>query len=314
MTTKLYGIEHFGEPLQTDILEFSLLSFFQWGLINIGAFSNVSREDEGAYGGDQSRLRPANHPGYAHGRVWEGARKDWVWESSIAYHTQPILSAGVWVDNTFFPANTTGDFAHRVNYPDGQVIFDNAIPITSVVQFPHSYRYVHVTTPDTPWWREFQMNSFRFDDSHFMQTDSKGEWDILSQHRVQLPAIVIEATPISGRIPAHIGSKAARLSQLVRFHIFSEIGDRFSSKQLLDIVTNQWHSTIKGIDKAGVIDNQVFPLSGGFLADSPKMYPQLVDEYEWKNIFFRDARGERYYRFANFHYTQATLTCEVSPI
>ena len=49
--------------------------------------------------------------------------------------------SGVYVDDTFYPSDTTGTYSHKVDYFNGRIIFDNAIASTSKVQAEFSYKY-----------------------------------------------------------------------------------------------------------------------------------------------------------------------------
>lgn len=273
--TRFKGISHIGDTLLSKALETNLISFCNWATLGIGGFFNVNIPTSGAYDGDFSRLRLVDDPNYSAGQVWEGARADWVWETGVEYDYQPIHASGVQVNGTFYlTATTTGTYAHHINYPLGRVVFDNAIPRTSVVKCEHSYRYVHYTHGSVPWWRQIQTNSMRVDDGHFLQQGS-GSWDILSQNRIQLPAVIIESVPKTSRIPLQIGDSSAIVSQDALFHILAENPD--DAKLLHDVITYQWDKYLMFFDPNLMFSTDRFPLdANGALASGATMYPDLI--------------------------------------
>src|SRR5579859_2905287 len=101
--TQLKGVTDIGRPLLTEMLESNISQFFQWGLLNVGNFFQVRIPTSGAYGGDFSRLRLGDDPNFPAGQVWEGVRKDWVWESGLNYAVQPIQISGVYVNGSYYP-------------------------------------------------------------------------------------------------------------------------------------------------------------------------------------------------------------------
>jgi hypothetical protein len=140
--TRLKGIQNINDSTLCDQLESNLIEFFNWGLLCIGGFANAATGVVGVVGGDVSRLRPVIDPGYTDGQVWEGFRQNWVWESGIEYPVQPVQVSGVYVNGMFYPSNSVGQYAHHVNYPWGRIVFDTALPLTSVVQANYSYRLI----------------------------------------------------------------------------------------------------------------------------------------------------------------------------
>ncbi len=292
--TQLRNVTEAGSSLLSDQLEANLVGFFQWGSLGIGAFANVLIGVTPPYGGNAARLRLSENPNFTAGQRWEGHRRDWVWESGVEYTSQPIQISGVYVNGGFHASSSTGTYAHTIDYVNGGVIFALPIPASSVVTCERSHRTWHWTTADTPWWREFQANSYRVDDPHFLQTGS-GAWATLSQSRVQLPVVVVEVVPNTHRIPKEIGNSTAIVSQDALFHIVSET--RWDVKTLHDIVTYQWQQRINGFDKNLIGADNAFPLTANYdRASGAKMYPDLikpVDQggYLWKQIRFTQMRS-----------------------
>lgn len=291
--TRLKGLTEIGSALLSDQLETNLVSFFNWGLLGVGAFFNVSIPTSGAFGGDKHRLRLATDPYYDDGQVWQGYRQDWVWETGVDYSVQPIRVSGVRVNGTFYPSSTTGVYKHHVDYPQGRIVFDAAINPSSVVTCEYSHRYVHFTHSDAPWWRQVQLDSFRVDDEHFAQQGS-GAWAVLSKNRVQLPAVVVEAVPNTTRSPLMIGG-GAKVRQDVLFTVLSETpGER---KQLHDVVTYQWGKRTILFEKNWVADANRYPLDeNGTPVPSGLMYPDLVKAtgeggFGWKQLRFEDFKS-----------------------
>ena len=101
--------------------------------------------------------------------------------------------SGVYVDDTFYASDTTGDYAHTVDYFNGRVVFDSPIPTGSKVQVEHSYKYINVIYGNNvPWLREIQYRTLDVP-SNF--NNGKSEFEIPSEMRIQLPAIGIEVVP-----------------------------------------------------------------------------------------------------------------------
>jgi hypothetical protein len=248
--------------------------------LGVGSFSNVSIPTSGAYGGTYDRLRPVDDPSYTAGQIWEGPRKDWVWETGVDYDTQPVDLSGVYVNNTFYG---TGDatYGHHYNYPLGRVVFDNAIPDTSTVQMNYAYRNVQVYIADqAPWWDEIQYDSLRVDDPTLYDIGS-GNWQILANHRVQLPAIVIEAVPRRTLRPYEMGTVGNWVYQDVLFHILSE--SRWWRNQLIDVVSLEKDRTIRLYDNNGIANATGYPLDHrGMRNSNAIMYPDMVEDYQYK--------------------------------
>jgi len=197
---------------------------------------------------------------------------------------EPIAITGVSVGGTTYG---TGDatYAHHYNYPLGRVVFDTAISTTSAVTLEYSYRNVQTYIADqAPWWDEIQQNSLRVDDTNFDEIGS-GNWGILSNHRVQLPAIVVEAVPRRTFTPYQMGGPSQFVYQDVLFHIIADT--RWWRNNLVDIVSLQKDTNIMMYDNNTVAQSGAYPLDyRGMLVDSSKSYPCLAADYAFKHMRF----------------------------
>lgn len=276
ISTTFQHISQVGNTLLNSELESNLKSFFDWGMLGIGGWFNVTIPTYGGWGGTFDQLRVVDDPAYTLGQVWETPRKDWVWETGVAYiGSSPIDISGVYIDSSL---KATGDstYGHHYNYPLGRVVFDSAIPTTSTVQLEHSYRNVQTYIADqAPWWDELQYNSMRVDDSTFSQISS-GNWSILSNHRVQMPAVVIEAVPRRTFQPYQLGSPNNFVTQDVLFHIVAE--NRWWRNQLVDIISLQKDKTLMLYDSDKIADSDAFPLDyRGMVVNAGNSYSGIVN-------------------------------------
>jgi hypothetical protein len=278
------SIGHIGKTLLTSQLETNLKGYLDWGLLNIGGFTNIARPTSGSYGGDFSTLRLVNDPSYTLGQVWETARKDWVYESGLSYSYQPIDISGVYVNGVYY---SSGSLPHHYNYPLGRVIFDTALPSTSGVSMNYSYKNVQIYIADqAPWWDELQYNSFRIDDSSFSKANS-GNWAILSNHRVQLPAVVVEASAKRSFQPYEMGQTNQRVFQDVLYHVIAE--SRWWRNQLMDIICLDKDRTIFLYDNNLVSANNAYPLDyRGAKNSLGKLYPTLIEDYPYTVANFKN--------------------------
>jgi hypothetical protein len=278
--TSLKFIDSIGKTTLTQQLQDNLVEFFSWGIIDKGGFFNVNIPAVGLYGGNKHQLRLVDDPNYTAGQVWEGYRNNWVWESGLSTATQPIAISGVHVDGNFHPATGVGTYAHHIDYPNGRIVFDSAIPTTSTVTAEYSYKWVKVTAANaTPWFREVQYRAARLESSQFSNTGS-GDWDQLGQTRLQLPAIGIEIVPRRSFKPLELGGISQWVYTDVLFHILAE--DEHTRNKLVDIVSLQSEKTIYMFDIDKIATSGRFPLDyRGMLSDKSVAsgaltYPSLV--------------------------------------
>ncbi len=290
------NIKHIGNDQFITQLENNLKVYCDWALLSIGGWTDVDVPTSGAFGGDFSILRSVDDPSYTDGQVWEGARKDWVYETGVQYVDAtgggPHNPNAVGIPTVGGVAAATGTY--HINYPLGRIIFDSEESITAEVKIVYAFRDVQVyRADDAPWFRELQYRSFRVDDDHFGQTGS-GEWSLGAQHRVQFPCIIIEAVARAVNTPYEIGNGSLWRHQDVLFHVLAE--NRTMRNTLVDIVMNQDDKAIYLFDTNKVADSGAYPLDFRGELVGTKMYPDLVKGsseggFRWKECFFNDVRA-----------------------
>jgi hypothetical protein len=272
---RLKGIRDIKEVTLCEQLETNMIEFFSWGLLCIGAFGNVRLGLGTQTGRDMSTLRPVKDQYYQDGQVWEGFRQDWVWESGVDYPVQPIQVSGVYINNIFYPtASTTGTYAHHVDYPRGRVVFNQPLFYqNTAVQAEYSYRLYSFQSADQPWFRQVMFQSFRIDDSQFLQFGS-GVWNALIESKVQLPVVVVEVVPRRQMFGYEHGG-TIEIHQDILYHIFSETP--YDRKVMMDIITYQKEKTIPLFDKNMMVSQSAWPLAwDGSIAPGAKSFPDLV--------------------------------------
>ena len=273
---------HIGHDNLANILEGNLKMYYDWALLKIGGWSEVSADVTGIYGGDYSQLRLVSDPNYTDGQVWEAARKDFVWESNIDYTDvtggtiDPVVVGVPRVDG--IPTAQS----YYVNYPKGKIVFDTPISTASDVHLTYSYRYAQIyRADDAPWWQELQFNSHRVDSSQFQQLGT-GTWSLFGEHRVQLPAVVIETVPRGTSRGWELGSSSKLASRDMLFHVYTET--RSDRNNLMDIINLQNERRIYLFNTNDVIGSESWPLDfQGDLVNEGVGYEEFVSAtgYRW---------------------------------
>lgn len=331
---KFSGVTNIGQHLIMSQIENNMKSFLDWGFLNIGAFTNVSRPNQNIYGNPLSKLKPTSDPNFIDGQIWQTMRKDWIWEEGISFSqcvtppnafttattcppaflqtVTPILITGIYINNTFYPVGTTGQYEYIVDYINSRIVFSNPIPITSVVEMEYSFRWLQIYKYDAAqWWQQLQYQSDA-NSEHFNQLN-KGDFSILSNNRVQLPALIIETVSRGMSSPFQLGDKSLILAQDLALHIVAEnMADR---NKIIDILRLQQDKFINMYDTNLVIRDGIQPFFiNGSLNPNILNYDILVKspEYIWQrsrliNIFASDVES-----FSPF-FTEATvrITAEI---
>lgn len=312
--SELKGIVRFGDSTITNDIRDNVVAFFDWGLLNKQAYVNVELGDSGVYGGNSSTLRQVSDPYYNNGQVWEGVKTGWVWESGVAGTPAPLVGTdpavpgvtGVYVNSTFYPVSTTGTYAHSIDHPQGRVVFDTAIPTSSVVQCEHTYKYVNVTYADgLPWFKEVHKRSDRFDTGF----SASGEWGQFPRNRVRLPALGVEIIASRKMVGYQLGGGHYVYTDVL-LHCVAE--DSYTRNSLLDIVMLQREKTLEMFNLNDISDNNAFPLGfDGVPVSGALTYPNLISSYPNGTLFMKEMSLDAIYQLGTVYVATVKCTTEV---
>tara|TARA_Y100001937_G_C7096322_1_gene320229 strand:- start:60 stop:1031 length:972 start_codon:yes stop_codon:yes gene_type:complete len=278
----LKAINSIHEYHLTNGIQDGLVEYFDWALLDVGNYFNVTLGEISPEGHDYSKLRLSSDPNYTNGQVWEGFRKNWVWQSGVNHTPSPMVGddavnpgiSGIYVNNQFEPSSGVGQYAHYVDYYNGRVIFDSAISTTSKVQVEYSYKWINVVyANNVPWLREIQQNTTE-PTSIFYEKD-KSSWDIPPEARLQLPAIAIEVVPTRKFKGYQLGGGQFVYTDVL-FHCIAE--DEITRNKLLDVISLQSDKTISLLDINSISDAGDYPLDyRGKPVSYALQYPDLCD-------------------------------------
>jgi hypothetical protein len=264
MSFHLKGFNSVQDTTLNNEIQDNMVEFFDWALLKKGNYFNVTLGETAPNGYDYSKLRLSSDERFTAGTCWEGVRNNWVWQSGVNYSPAPLVGtnntkpgiSGVYVDDTFYPTTTTGDYAHHVDYFNGRVLFDSPIPTGSKVQVEHSYKWINVVYANSvPWLREVQYRSYDIN-GEFLQA-AKGDWDMPPEARLQLPAIAIEIVPRRTITGYQLGG-GSYVDTDVLFHCLAE--DEMTRNKLVDIVSLQNDKTFYAFNSNSIAASGDFPL------------------------------------------------------
>jgi len=283
----LKHIDNIFDSTEYNQIQDNLIEWLDWALLEKGNYFNTDLGELSYDNKDYSLLQISNNSNYSLGRAWDGFRPNWVWQSGISPPSgiePPIVGSndaipgisGVYVDDTFYPSDTSGEYAHHVDYYNGRIIFDAPIPTGSKVQAEHSYKYINIIYANSlPWIREVSYKSLL-----------NGQDNILPpEMTIKLPCIAVE---VAGRKSDPFALSGAQvLKTEVLFHCIAE--DDYTRNHLLDIISYQNDSRLSLFDSNEVVKNNASPLSYyGYPNSGALRYPDLVSHYPLCEILIRE--------------------------
>jgi hypothetical protein len=277
------GVEKFGSTLILNELENNYKSFLDWGFLNIGAFTNVTIPTQNISTFDLHILKPTEDNNQTSKTVWQSARKDWVYESGINYSgVNPILFSGVYVNSIFYPGPTgNNSLGYRINYPEGKIIFNKPVATSNIVQAQYSYKNVQIyKMEEFPYWKQIQYNSL--ENKAGLSLSDKGDFAISSEHRVQLPAVIIEPIAKSDSRPFRLGDKSLIIQQDLLLHVLSD--QSRDKNNIIDIIRIQEDREIWLYNTNQVIKSGIYSLNfNGSKNINGQNYYSIVnnDNYRW---------------------------------
>lgn len=309
----LRGIINIHDQTLNNEIQDNLIEFFDWGLLEKGNYFNVTLSEQSYDGYDYSLLKKSSNENFRPGQAWDGFRKNWVWQSGISPSgmTPPIVGSdnskpgisGVYVNDTFYPSNTTGAYAHNVDYFNGRVVFDNPIPIDSKVQAEFSYKYINVIyATSVPWIREFYLKT--------LDVSNRDSITIQPEMQIQLPAIAVEIVSNRHMKPFQLGPLGQFVYTDVLFHCIAE--DDYTKNKLIDIITMQNDLSVNMFNTNLVSKASDFPLSNmGYPVSGALRFPDLVSKYQGDNIYLRQMKVQAVDMInSNLHVGIVRSTCE----
>lgn len=295
MSNKLVGFKTVFDNTINNELQDNLIEFFDWGLLEKGNYFNTSLGETSPQGLDYSLLKPSKSEHYSEGQAWEGFRKNWIWQSGISPPSgfiPPFVGSnnaipgisGVYVDDTFYPSDTSGAYSHYVDYFNGTVIFNTPIATGSKVQAEYSYKYINVVYANAvPWLREVQTNTLQ----------NKPLNPIPTEMKIQLPAIAVEVVPARTMKGLQLGGGQWVYTDVL-FHCIAE--NDITRNSLVDIVSYQNDRSIKTFDTASISLSNAFSLDYRGVPNSGALsYPQMVSNYPGSTIFLKSVRSSDSY-------------------
>lgn len=289
--TRFYGVNTLRDNFYISSAEESIKGFLDCGFLNIGGFINVNIPTSGLYGSNFSSCKPVQDPSRPQNTVWQAPRKDWIWESNVVYkNTSPTNISGVYINNTLYPAPTgNSTVPYKLDYENGQILFNNSISSNSKVELSYSYRWCQVSkiSSNINLWKKLQQLTFQPD-------NITKQNEVLSNNRIQLPAIIIETTSRNKTTPYELGSLVSFRDQDILLHIYTEnIND---CNTIMDIIRLQEDKTLILYDYQKVVESGLYGLNPdgskninglnyGQLIQNPNLY---WNKMLLKNISFMD--------------------------
>lgn len=275
--TQFHNVKSITQKDKISILEDNIKSFLDWSFLNIGGFINVQSPSPAITGTvGYNTLKLVSDPTVNGNRLWEATRKDWVYESGVSYSgISPILFSGVHLNNVFLPAPTgSGSYGYSVNYPLGQILFNNPVSSTSSVRANYSYRYIQTyKSTDSIWWKEVQKETY-----NPANYKPNGDYALTSVHKVQLPAIIIELAPNVNLKPYQLGTTQNIWIQDIFLHVFSSTANYRNI--ILDILLAQKDKVLFLYDSDKVAKEESYILKpNGSINPNGQNYPSLVNNF-----------------------------------
>lgn len=182
---------------------------------------------------------------------------------------------------------STGNYS--INYPLGQVVFSTS-QAGNTITADYSYRQVQTyLSDDLPWFFEVQYDSLDPRDKHWMQNINSGDFEVMAQNRIQLPAVVIELASNRNIKPYELGGIKNIVKQNFKFHVISQ--NKYERDTIVDILANQKDSVIWLYDEAKVHNYSVYSLDYRGDKNSEGLnYPGFVsnDLYRYQKARFKD--------------------------
>lgn len=266
----------------SEKVEINLISFFDYGLLEVGAYFNIDIGQTGDYVDDLSLLEKVTDVrGFT---KWVG-HKNWVYEEgadSSGVNFPPVIE----VDGSGYALG-------EINYRDGYVY--NIPNSATSVRASYSYKWANVTSSrKSGVGRRLQ---YGYVDNSVNQ-----------ENMVRLPVVAFEVPPTSSSKLYGLGGTPHIKTYKVRCTIIAENDN--DAIRLAEVIANQQNITINTFDPDEVAASGDFPLDFNGLYSSGKTHDQLASLYPWHGIYIKSIAGQNG-RFINENLYEAILNINI---
>lgn len=265
----------FGGYELTDQIQQNLKWFIDWNLLQNGAYEIYEYDSVSWFDNDESQLHVVPDERYEQGRIWEGAGREWSWESGVSLGSgaiNPFRVSGVYIDGIFNPIDSVGINSHHVDYTHGRIIFDEPKNSEDDIRAEYTKRSVYVGFADDPEFRILMLNAVE----EFL-TDSLPSGTTSREHQIWLPSIFIEVTNGEQR-GLQLGGGQIK-TRYVTFHIFADTPQ--DRNLLMDWLDYQGRSTFWMAD----LNNITFPFDQyGDIVPGVTNWVDMVSAHPWKKL------------------------------
>jgi len=275
----------FGGYDLTDQLLYNIKWWLDWGLAHQGAYGIYQYSDASYYDDDEAKLHLAFDERYPSGIVWEGAGREWIWESGISVASgdiAPFRVSGVYINGDFYPtATTTGTYEHHIDYQHGRVIFENPQGVDEDIRVEYARRSVFVGFDDSEEFRTLMRDALE----EFLG-DAETVSKPVREHQVWLPSIFIGID--EGRQTGFQLGGGQIKTRVITAHVFA---DNPSDRNLLmDWLDFQSRAAFNMAD----LNDITFPFDEyGDVASGVTNWPDMATDHPYRKLRLQDATCRR---------------------
>jgi hypothetical protein len=261
----------------TSHLKYNIKWFLDQGMVEHGAYDAYTIGAASFFDSDESELHPVADERFVDGIVWEGAGREWVWESGLMVPSgaiEPFRPSGVYVDGNFYPTQyvVPCSYAHHVDYLNGRILFQLPQNSESDIRAAFTRRAVHVGFDEQEEFRTLMLEALEE-----FSRDRSPTSTPTRENQIWLPSIFIEVE--SGRQRGlQLGGGQIK-TRFVHLHIFA---DKPADRDLLmDWLDKQSRSVFFMAD----LNKITFPYDEfGDVVPGTTNWRDLVDAYPYRKL------------------------------
>lgn len=257
----------------SEKVETNLISYFDFGFLDIGGYFNIEVNESGDYVDNLSSLtKVVDNRGFTY---WAGPR-NWVYESG-ADNSGVNAPPQIYVNNSLYTLGT-------INYRDGYVY--NIPSSGTSVKAEFAYKWVSVVSAKkTGYGRIIKYGENRTDLDPIARSGAP-------ETRISLPFVSFDVSSIGDSRPYGIGAELTPM--LYTYDIKATVVGESPNdvKRISDIIVKQQGYSINTFDPEEATASGDYPLNLNGTLNSGKTHDELASSYGWNQLFFEKIKAQ----------------------